>query len=67
MISTGVFRKSGSVYDVRDLFSSMVHLRDGRPITDMKLDLKQKIALKKILERIEGTEVEKLIKRYHVI
>ena len=66
-IDRGVPEVWGSVYDVRDLLSSMVQLRDGRPITDMKLDLKQKIALKKILERIEGTEVEKLIKQYHVI
>ena len=33
----------------------------------MKLDLKEKIALKEVLKNIEGTEIEKLMKEHHVI
>ena len=47
--------------------NSMVQLRDGKPITDMKLDMKQRLALKEVLKKIEGTEVEKLLKEHHVI
>ena len=66
-VDRGVPEVWGSVYDVRDLMDSMVQLRDGRPITDMKLDVKQKLALKELLKKTEGTEVEKLMKEHHVI
>ena len=66
-IDRGVPEVWGSVYDVRDLMNSMVQLRDGKPITDMKMDLKQKVALKEVLKKIEGTEAEKLMKKHHVI
>ena len=41
--------------------------RDGKPITDMKLNLAEKMVLKKALDKISGTDVEKLLKAYHVI
>ena len=66
-IDRGVPEVWDSVYDVRDLMNSMVQLRDGKPITDMKMDLKQKVALKEILKKIEGTEAEKLMKKHYVI
>ena len=66
-IDRGVPEVWGSVYDVRGLMNSMVQLRDGKPITDMKLDMKQRLALKEVLKKIEGTEVEKLLKEHHVI
>ena len=66
-IDRGVPEVWGSVYDIRDLMNSMVQLRDGKPITEMKMDLKQKVALKEVLKKIEGTEAEKLMKEHHVI
>lgn len=57
----------GSVYDVRDLLDSTVALRDGKPLTEMKLDMKQKFVLKEFLKKLEGTEIEKLLKEHHVI
>ena len=66
-IDRGVPEVWGSVFDIRDLLNSTVQLRDGKPITEMKLDLKQKVALKEALKKIEGTEVEKLLKEHHVI
>lgn len=66
-VDRGVPEVWGSVYDIRDLLNSAVALRDGRPLTDMKLDFKQKMAVRKVLEKIEGTEVVKLLKNHKVI
>ena len=66
-VDRGVPEVWGSVYDIRDLLNSTVQLRDDKKITEMKLDMKQKIALKEILKKIEGTEVEKLLVEHHVI
>lgn len=66
-VDRGVPEVWGSVYDIRDLLNATVALRDGRPITEMKVDLKQRIAAKEALKKIEGTEVERLLKAYHVI
>lgn len=57
----------GSVYDIRDLLNATVKLRDGKPITDMELGFKEKIALKEALKTIKGTDIEKLLKEYNVI
>lgn len=56
-----------STYDVRDLLNATVKLRDGEPLTQMKLGIKEKIAVKKALAFIKNTDVEKLLKEYHVI
>lgn len=66
-IDRGVPEVWGSTYDIRDLLDATVKLRDGKPITDMKLGLVEKMALKKVLEKIAGTDIEKLLKEYHVI
>ena len=66
-VDRGVPEVWGSVYDVRDLLNATVKLRDGKPITDMKLNLAEKMVLKKALDKISGTDVEKLLKAYHVI
>ena len=56
-----------STYDVRDLLNATVKLRDGEPLTQMKLGIKEKIAVKKALDFIKNTDVEKLLKEYQVI
>ncbi|MEG2082680.1 MAG: oleate hydratase, partial [Oscillospiraceae bacterium] len=66
-VDRGVPEVWGSVYDVRDLLNSSVQLRDGKKITDMKLGLKEKIAMKEILKAIENTDIEKLLKEHKVI
>ena len=66
-IDRGVPEVWGSIYDVRDLLKAAISMRDGRPLTDMKLSLKQKIAVGKALDFIKGTDVEKLLKEYGVI
>ena len=66
-IDRGVPEVWGSVYDVRDLLDATVKLRDGKKPIDMELNLVEKMALKKVLGKIEGTDLEKLLKEYHVI
>ena len=52
---------------VRDLLDATVKLRDGKKPIDMELNLVEKMALKKVLGKIEGTDLEKLLKEYHII
>ena len=66
-VDRGVPEVWGSVYDIRCLLDATVKLRDGRKITDMEMPLVGKLALKEALKKIEGTEVEKLLKEYNVI
>ena len=66
-IDRGVPEVWGSVYDVRDLLDATVKLSDGKKLTDIQLPFKAKIALKEALKKISNTEVEKLLKEYHVI
>ena len=44
-----------------------VRLRDGRKLTDMELPLMGRIALKEALKKLEGTDLEKLLRRYNAI
>lgn len=66
-VDRGVPEVWGSVYDVRDLLNSTVQLRDGKKITDMELSFGEKLVLKKTLEKIKNTDVEKLLKAHNVI
>lgn len=66
-IDRGVPEVWGSVYDIRDLLKATVQLRDGKKITDMELGLVERIALKEILKKVKGTDIEKLLKEYKVI
>lgn len=66
-VDRGVPEVWGSTYDIRDLLNATIQLRDGKPLTEMKLDMKQKIAMKELLRKIEGTDIEKLLKEYGVI
>ena len=66
-IDRGVPEVWGSTYDIRDLLNATIQLRDGRPLTEGHMGLKEKLILHKALEFIKGTDVEKLLKEYHVI
>ena len=57
----------GSVYDIRALLDATVKLRDGKTITDMDLNFIEKAVLKQVLKKIKNTDIEKLLKAYHVI
>lgn len=66
-VDRGVPEVWGSVYDVRDLLHAATALRDGRKITDMELGIRERLALKEILKKLGGTEVEKLLRKYRAI
>ncbi len=66
-IDRGVPEVWGSTYDIRDLLNATVQLRDGKKITDMELGLVERIALKEVLKKIQGSDIEKLLKEYKVI
>ena len=66
-VDRGVPEVWGSVYDVRDLLNATVKLRDGKKATDMEMGLVEKMAVKKALGKIQGTDLEKLLKEYGVI
>ena len=66
-VDRGVPEVWGSTYDVRDLLDATVKLRDGKPITEMDLGLKEKLVLHEALKKISGTDIEKLLKQHHVI
>ena len=66
-VDRGVPEVWGSVYDIRDLLDATVKLRDGKKVTDMEMNVVQKLALKDALKKLAGTEIEKLLKEYNVI
>ena len=66
-VDRGVPEVWGSTYDVRDLLNATVKLRDGKKITEMDLPLTQRLALKVALEKIEKTDIAKLLKEYGLI
>ncbi|MDK2813681.1 MAG: oleate hydratase [Clostridiales bacterium] len=66
-IDRGVPEVWGSVYDVRDLLNATVQLRDGKKITDLNLNFKEKIALREALKKMEGTDLDKLLREYKLI
>ena len=66
-VDRGVPEVWGSTYDVRDLLNAVVKLRDGSALTEKKLGLKERIVLTKLLDAIKNTDIEKLLKEYHVI
>ena len=66
-VDRGVPEVWGSTFDIRNLLMSSVKLRDGKPITDMRLNFVERIALKEVLKRIGGTDIGKLLREYGVI
>ena len=66
-VDRGVPEVWGSTYDIRDLLNATIMLRDGRPLTEMELGFKERLEVRKVLEKIKGTDLEKLLKEYHVI
>jgi oleate hydratase len=66
-VDRGVPEVWGSVYDIRDLLNATVQLRDGKKISDLELGFKEKIALKEVLKKVRGTDIEKLLVEHQVM
>lgn len=66
-VDRGVPEVWNSTYDVRDLLNATVALRDGRPLNDMDMPFTQKLVVNKVLEAVEGTDLEKILREYKVV
>ena len=66
-VDRGVPEVWGSVYDIRNLLNATGKLRDGKKATDMDMNLPQRMAVKELLKKIEGTDIELILKQYNVI
>ena len=59
-VDRGVPEVWGSTYDIRDLLNATIQLRDGRPLSEMKLGFMEDIIIKGLLKKV------KLLYEYHV-
>ena len=66
-VDRGVPEVFGSCYDVRVLLDSTYKMMDGKKLTDLKLPFVANLVEKKALKKIQGTIVEELLERYHLI
>ena len=66
-VERGVPEVYNSVYDVRCLLNAAHYLLDGRKLTEMKLPLHLKIAMRAGLDKLEGTTLLELLDRYELI
>ena len=61
-IDRGVPEVWGSKYDVRELLRACYYAVDKKPISEIKLSFKEKELLKIALKKIQGTDVEQLLR-----
>ena len=66
-VDRGVPEVWGSKYDVRELLRACYYAIDKKPITDVKLSFAEKEALKVLLKKVKGTDVEILLKNSGLI
>lgn len=66
-VERGVPEVCGSVYDVRCLLNAAHYLLDGRKLTEMKLPLPLRVAMRAGLDKVEGTTIAELLHRYELI
>ena len=66
-VDRGVPEVWGSTYDVRDLLNASIMLRDGKPLSEMDMGFLEKLVAKKLLGKIEDTDIKKMLEEYHVI
>ncbi len=61
-IDRGVPEVWGSKYDVRELLRAVYYAIDKKPITEFPLNFVEKEALKLVLKKVKGTDLELLLK-----
>ena len=66
-VERGVPEVFNSVYDVRCLLNATHYLLDGRKLTEMRLPLPLKVALRAGLDKMNGTTISELLLRYNLI
>lgn len=66
-IDRGVPEVWGSTYDIRCLLSATVQLQDGKSLMELELEPNQKKGIVEVIKKVHNTEIEKLLKEYHLI
>ncbi len=66
-VERGVPEVYNSVYDIRCLLNAAHYLLDGRKLTEMKLPLHLKIAMRAGLDKLDGTTLLELLHHYDLI
>ena len=66
-VDRGVPEVWGSVFDLRCLLNATVMLRDGKPATDMNMNILEKLLLSKGIDAIKGTDIYGLLEEYGVV
>ncbi|MEG0163740.1 oleate hydratase [Anaerorhabdus sp.] len=66
-IDRGVPEVFASCYDVRYLLDATSKMMDGEKITDLKIPAVLKLVEKKAFKKIQGTIIEELLIRYHLL
>ena len=66
-VDRGVPEVWGSKYDVRELLRACYYALDKKPLTDAKMSLIEKEAMKILLKKVHGTDVELLLKESGLI
>lgn len=66
-IDRGVPEVFASCYDVRYLLDATSKMMDGEKITDLKIPAVLKLVEKKAFNKIQGTIIEELLIRYHLL
>lgn len=66
-VERGVPEVYNSVYDIRCLLNAAHYLLDGRKLTEMKLPLHLKIAMRAGLDKLDGTTLLELLHHYELI
>jgi len=66
-IDRGVPEVWGSKYDVRELLRACYYAIDKKPLEEIDLSLKERLMLSTVLKKIEGTDLEILLKESGLI
>jgi oleate hydratase len=66
-VDRGVPEVWGSKFDVRELLRACYYALDKKSLTDIKLSWVEKEALKVVLKKVRGTDIELLLKESGLI
>lgn len=61
-IDRGVPEVWGSAFDVREILRACYYGIDKKPLADAELSLAEKIAFKVVVDKVKGTDIEKLLR-----
>lgn len=66
-VDRGVPEVFNSCYDIRVLLASISKLMDGKKLTEMKVPFMINLVEKQLINKVEGTVIEELLRKYNVM